>query len=534
MKITNDMIIEAPPKNMVEVKEKTVDNRTELESEIVEVLEENNIPADEEKIQEIKTFINENNIPLDKAKEVLEYLVDKKIAITSKNLICVFHALNKEFNVNINPEKKEIHFFKLPSTVKNKVQTMKIEQEPNVEILKEISKDRLVEILKASLKIKEEEKVEPSRKENIDSTSFIDDIMKELLEEVEDVAKEIAPVITEDFFVKMPPVKKVIHVEVTEKMAKLENLFQIEKKSVLSLIKEPEKVSMTTLAAAIDKLDHIILKSDITLYTDMKTEKDLLHSSSELEIARNLLDNDRKEAIKIITRVHKKIQSLSYKPSKQRMMLQAKKAVYHSFYNENMIDFMPERSSLKGARNILELLRSLGLNHEYEVTEKLYDKKSSVSEFNIKKILLELKESGEKVQTKDALDNLTGQQLINKLEHKSVKQRLLFNIPIEIHHEIKNLKLHVNARKEHEKIDWKNSRLYFAVNLTNIGDTGILVDVFDRKVNITIKNDNIKEEVLNNLEDIKNNLNYIGYKINNITCSKLTHKANMKGVRLEL
>ncbi len=534
MKITNDIIMETMPKDISASGENIpkAPEMTELESEIVEILEENNVPVNEETVNEIKTFINEHNISLEDAKEAISYLIDKNIDINVKNLISVFNALNKDLKIDI---KKDINLFKLPNKFKQKANKLKMDSLPNKEILKEVSKDRLKEMLKEALPIKEKEEVQKnSFDEEIKPLEFVDEMVSELLKEVENITNDISEIVTEDFFVKPLPVKKVIHMEVTEKMVKLESLFNAEKKSVLALIEKPEKISNNLLSAAIDKLDNIILKSDITLYTDMKTEKDLLHSSSELEIARNLLDNNREEAIKIIKRVYKKIESLSYKPSKQRMLLKTKKALYHNLYQNNMIDVIPIKGNVRGARNILEIFRSLGLNHEYELTEKLYDKKDTMDQFNLKKILLELKESNEKVIPKDSLDNLTGQQLLNKLEHKSFKQRMLFNIPIQIHNETKNLKIHVNARKENQKIDWKNSRLYFAVNLTNIGDTGILVDVFDRKVNVTIKNDTIDNSILSNLDDIKQSLSYIGYNINNISCSKLTHKENMKGIQLEL
>jgi len=151
-------------------------------------------------------------------------------------------------------------------------------------------------------------------------------------------------------------------------------------------------------------------------------------------------------------------------------------------------------------RAVLETLRTMGLNHEVEVSDRLVkEQREEKAPANLKMILLKLEESADqRVQAKDTLENLTGQQLLNKLEIKSNKQQMTFNIPITLEGEVKNIKVHVNAKKDRQKIDWKNSRLYFVIHLNKLGDTGVLVDVNNAKVNITIKNDR---------DDIENRMN---------------------------
>jgi hypothetical protein len=116
--------------------------------------------------------------------------------------------------------------------------------------------------------------------------------------------------------------------------------------------------------------------------------------------------------------------------------------------------------------------------------------------------------------------------LLNKLEIKSHKQQLTFNLPVTIDSELKQIKIHVNAKKDNQKIDWKNSRLYFVIQLDKLGDTGVLVDVNNGHVNVTIKNDspdiesNMKDIVKEGLERLES----VGFKASSIKFERLNEE----------
>ena len=75
------------------------------------------------------------------------------------------------------------------------------------------------------------------------------------------------------------------------------------------------------LEATITKLDHAILKSDMMLFTDMKTEKQLLQASSQLAEAKKLLAKGQHvEAGKIVHEMKNLIEKVVFQPSQQKIV----------------------------------------------------------------------------------------------------------------------------------------------------------------------------------------------------------------------
>ena len=71
----------------------------------------------------------------------------------------------------------------------------------------------------------------------------------------------------------------------------------------------------------ISKLDKTILKSDMMLFTDMKTEKQLLQASTQLAEAKKLLSQgNHAEASKIVRDVKNMMDSINFKPSDQKIV----------------------------------------------------------------------------------------------------------------------------------------------------------------------------------------------------------------------
>ncbi len=203
-----------------------------------------------------------------------------------------------------------------------------------------------------------------------------------------------------------------------------------------------------------------------------------------------------KAAVEIIKQVKTLISNIKFEPSDKKVYGMSQKIYFEKLNEENFIKHIPiniQTDPQVSPRAVLEILRGLGLNHESEMSENLGKEKSETTvkiSQNMKSVLLKLEENtSQKVNAKEGLENLTGQQLMNKLEYKSQKQKLLFNMPIAIDNSVKNLKIQVNAKKDNQKIDWKNTTLYFVITLDKLGDTGVLVDVNNGQLNLTIKND---------------------------------------------
>ncbi|MCH4889892.1 hypothetical protein EZV73_20095 [Acidaminobacter sp. JC074] len=528
MKILNKLFPEVNKTQQIKVEPKKAETKYSLEEKkIQELFEKNGEQLTPEKMEEVKEFLSETEGTLESKLETLQKSMDKDIEITKENLQKVHHALTSDAPVNVEmPELPKGDFLQsLPKEVRNELKALMDKGLSFEEAVKVMVKETMTEAFNEAVKVIQSEVEGPEMKVPETSNDYkmnekpvetakvkepetdlsheeidlIEEVFEALGESLDEVAEFISPHVEADFFTKEQPAMKMVQVTMTEKMAETKKTFDMYQKAVSNqlnqIIEKPESLPVKeVLSQVIDKLDHIIMKTDVPLYTDIKTERDLLQSSGELELARNLLDQDLDKAMKIIKDVKDLVDRISYKPVKTKMFAVSKQVLIENLYEKELIKSVPLRleGDMKSSpRAVLETFRSMGLNHEAEVSERLNKfRRDEKAPANLKMILLKLEESAtERVQAKETLDNLTGQQLLNKLEIKSNKQQMTFNVPISLEGEVKNIKVHVNAKKDRQKIDWKNSRLYFVIHLNKLGDTGVLVDVNNANVNITIKND---------------------------------------------
>ncbi len=287
------------------------------------------------------------------------------------------------------------------------------------------------------------------------------------------------------------------------------------------------------ISKATEKLDNIIMKSDITLYTSMKGERDLVRMSSDLVEARNMLERgDFRGALDIIKNVRSSIESMKFDPSSLKIEGHIRQRANELFEINNQNYAISKNDLSPSGRGVLELMRSLGLNHEYEVSEKLYNdllKEDSSIKDNVKMALLKImqdkSESSSAIEgVEKSLNNLTGQQLLNRNNPNSDKQTLMFNIPIETPNETKNLKLFVNSRDKANSLDWENCSLYFVIETDNYGMTGVKIDIKDRMVNLTIRNDkeeSIKKVASPLVDEVLSEFTEIGLKKGMVSFRKL-------------
>lgn len=262
----------------------------------------------------------------------------------------------------------------------------------------------------------------------------------------------------------------------------------------------------------------------------MTMERDLIQSSTLLDRAKTMIDTKPDKAFELVEKVKTTIERIDFKPSQRKMYVQTKQQFFQNLYEEKQIQIMPYDTSelATSPRKMLDTLRYIGLNHEAEVAEMIdKDQKSAFkAPINIKSILMQLEEQNQRVEAKSTLDFMTGHQLLNKLEVQSGKQQMIFKIPVEINGVSKNLRVQVNAKKQNEKLDWQNSRLYFVIHLDKLGDTGVLVDVNQGKVNITIKNDteSFEQIVKPFANQAVERLHDVGFEEAKLTFAPLTQK----------
>ena len=185
--------------------------------------------------------------------------------------------------------------------------------------------------------------------------------------------------------------KDILVTKVTEKLAQATHDFRELKREITRNLDSVERVINTfkknaypqakqMLETAISKLDNAILKSDMMLFTDMKTEKQLMNASSQLAEAKKLLaKGDHAEAGRIVNEVKTLIDKLIFKPSEQKIMHYVNKesmSLGNSTPTQQMLAQFSEAAhgtlnQEPSARQMYEMVRSLGLNHESDVANSL-------------------------------------------------------------------------------------------------------------------------------------------------------------------
>jgi hypothetical protein len=265
------------------------------------------------------------------------------------------------------------------------------------------------------------------------------------------------------------------------------------------------------------------------------TEKQLMKASSQLAEARKRLNKgDYSGAQKIVKEVKDVLAKMQFKPSDVK--------VKHFVANESLKfagspkEFLTQMNKTvqpfalePSARQMFETIRRLGLTHDYEVAESLVFKGNNeeVPQQNMKAMFLKLAQSGnEQVaqQAEQALNNLTGQQLLNKFDAGTNVQSFFFTLPLLLQNEVRSIKVYVNSRKDGERIDWENCSLYFLLETKKLGDIGILLNANERNLSITFRNDkeDFAEKIQPLIDVAKERLEEIGYHVTGVNVTKLT------------
>lgn len=291
------------------------------------------------------------------------------------------------------------------------------------------------------------------------------------------------------------------------------------------------------LESAIDTLDRAILKSDITMLTDMSMEKKLMKASTQLADARKLLANgNSQEAAKVLEQVKSTLEAMNWKPTdtKVKYML-ANEASYRK--DTGLEHKLPQeaeglRSAAQqtnhSARDVFEVLRKVGLNYDSELAQALTagGEEHRAAVRNVKGALMQLASEGN-VPTghpvEQALQSVTGQQLLSKNEASSSTQSAYFQLPLPTGDESNSMKVFIQSRKNGEKMDWENCSLYFLMDTPKMGETGIQISVTDRRLSLTIKNDTpeVKMNAEASTDRCMERLKEIGYMISAIKVTSL-------------
>ncbi|MFV8828017.1 hypothetical protein [Alkalihalobacterium sp. APHAB7] len=306
------------------------------------------------------------------------------------------------------------------------------------------------------------------------------------------------------------------------------------------------------LETTIKKLDNAILKSEMMLLTDMKTEKRLMQASSQLAEAKKLLSKGQyQEANRIVQEVKGVVERLQFKPSEtkvmhyisnERQVLESRTPTQHvmSQMNEGI---KPNYGQEASARQAFEMVRGLGLNRDSELGMMLANSREQsqqeANQRNLKAALMTLMRGEEEnsrlgQQANQAVNNITGQQLLSKSDQGNL-QSMFFNLPFLLEEQVENLQVFVNSRNEGQQVDWENCNLYFLIDTPKLGEVGIMVSVVDRNLSVTLKNNQpmfeTKMEPL--VDQCVDNIKEIGYYVNGIKYTKLATNTEKENSTIE-
>ncbi|MCJ7843301.1 hypothetical protein MUB24_20970 [Lederbergia sp. NSJ-179] len=352
-----------------------------------------------------------------------------------------------------------------------------------------------------------------------------------------------------DEFIATIPVqaRDLIVTTITKKMSQAALDFKAVQRDISNALYTAEKIvqqspvlARPSLETAIKQLDHVILKSDFMLYTDMSTEKKLLQASSELQEAKKwLAKGESGKASEIVQQVRTTIDKIIFQPSDQR--------VKH-FVSKQLGD-LPEwpldkqlwrtieepQQALRQeptARHAFEYLRSLGLTRESEFAQHILSGKPNETDASLKQVLMKLAENHTTGQrAEQALQNITGQQLLSKPDASGL-QTMLFTLPLILRDQVENVKVFLQSKPSGQKMDWENCSLYFLLETKQVGDVGILLTATDRVLSVTLKNDStdFERKMTPLVEKTKERLQGIGYQIGQIHFSPLNTEETKKSI----
>ncbi|MCE7794366.1 hypothetical protein K8O68_18460 [Salipaludibacillus sp. CUR1] len=350
--------------------------------------------------------------------------------------------------------------------------------------------------------------------------------------------------------------KNVLITEVTERLAKATDQFKVFQKDVTKQLARIEvmvqqfrqqavKQTRPMLENVIKQIDRAIMKSDWMLYADMKTERKMLGATSRLAEAKKILaKGNYQEARLIVREVQKSMQQINFKPSNQRVQhfltqeqgWREQKTPAHRLaqhFDQTARGFTGHEGS---SRQLFEGLRSMGFNRETELAQMLAsgrDLSQRDQQQNMKALLLQMARGGEEEgsrqqQAQQALHNLTGQQLMSRTESQQNFQMVQFQIPLMLKGEAENLQIYVKSRNEGDHIDWENCQLYFHIDTKKLGPLGIGLNVVDRSLSISLKNDsaNFSKIVEPLAQKYIENLKEVGFNVNGINSGPMSPAAN--------
>lgn len=362
--------------------------------------------------------------------------------------------------------------------------------------------------------VKDEAEPQTVSKEDADTKPLMSE-EKLFSDDLELLASYISGISGSEFMGAAPKSLPVLMTEITPKLSALKAEFEDMKKGLaknmdkLSFSDKPLKRedALRTLENAIDKLDRSIMKSEMSLYMDMKGERELVKISSELAAARDMLTRGEVGEVKLkLVEVLETLKKLDYVPSIRKAVLiyasdeaadfKSMKQLY-SWLDKRADDFKIAEAS---PQHVINYLRKMGYNAESEQFDRMClfkQHNEDIRDFNnLKTMLKHISESAsryvDKEEAKTMMGRLEGAELRNKLLDTREPQSVVFELPLKLNGAVKNVKIYIKAAQKDMKLDWENFNMFFVLTTERLGELGIKVEALQKKLSVSIMNDKAK------------------------------------------
>lgn len=333
-------------------------------------------------------------------------------------------------------------------------------------------------------------------------------------------------VIPDELFAHVPPASKdVLVTRVTEKMSQSAIDFKQFKRDITRNLQTTELLiaqkaplqAKPVIETAIKTLDNAILKSDFMLYTDMKTEKQLMQASGQLAEARKLLaKGDTQQAARLTAEVKALIEKVTFKPADARVM--------HMITQETA-DTAPRvlAGAMAGlydtptARSAFELVRAAGFTYEQEQAAALTSREKTDTLPSVKQALLsQMHQQAADGKPEQMITALTGQQLLSKADPGL--QSMMMSLPFILGGQSENVNVFIRSKNGGNQVDWENCSVYFLFDTKKLGPVGITISSADKNLSIKVQND--KPDFQQKMEPLtvvlKERLADIGYRVGSV------------------
>lgn len=315
--------------------------------------------------------------------------------------------------------------------------------------------------------------------------------------------------------------RAVLMTKITPKLQELKQDFENLKKDLkldFMRLKNPEKPvsseeAVKALEKNIEKLDRALMRSEMSLYMDLKGERQLLKLSSQLGEARELLQSGlRGGAEEKLGEVLKALEKLDYVPSIKKAMLLYDTGLEREQALEirnmkGLAEWLGDRAarynvSEGSASSLASYIRKLGLGAEAEQFEAMtLAKNKSLAEakdfVNLKSLLKDLAVHGAKPTDREAATQMLGRiealDLKNKILDTREAQSLSLELPLKLNGSIKSVKVFIQSPEHARKLDWENFNMFFVLTTERLGELGIKVEAVQRSLSVSILNDEAKK-----------------------------------------